>query len=391
MHNRFFSYLNTAKQIITSYKGEQPLVLHAKSYFSEHKKHGSNDRKFILSLCYAFCRLGQSLQDLPIEEKIKIGFFICNNEPKQYAILFHQNYLENWHIQLNNRIEFVETLYPQFKDKIFPFKDELSEIIAVDKFIESHLIQPNLYLRIRPRNTERVVSKLTKASINYKILSNHCLELHNASKVNEILKMNKEVVVQDFSSQRVQELMELVKQNITGTIHLWDCCAASGGKTILAKDIFDDLRITVSDNRTSIFHNLKKRFNEAGIHHYTSFVADVSKPIEHKNTYNFIVCDVPCSGSGTWSRTPEQIYFYNKKEIANYNQLQFSIASNALKYLDTNGYFLYITCSVFKQENEDVVEKLVINNSIELMSCKYFEGYTQQADTLFAALFKKVK
>jgi 16S rRNA (cytosine967-C5)-methyltransferase len=48
---------------------------------------------------------------------------------------------------------------------------------------------------------------------------------------------------------------------------------------------------------------------------------------------------------------------------------------------------LYITCSVFKKENEEVVEYLKQNTSLQLKAMQYYKGYDKKADTLFAALF----
>ena len=100
---------------------------------------------------------------------------------------------------------------------------------------------------------------------------------------------------------------------------------------------------------------MKKRFTEAGINNYQSFITDLSKHVRLKNSFNLIVCDVPCTGSGTWSRTPEQLFFYNETEIEKYTLVQKKIISNTLPYLDENGYFLYITCAIFKEENEAAV------------------------------------
>jgi 16S rRNA (cytosine967-C5)-methyltransferase len=99
------------------------------------------------------------------------------------------------------------------------------------------------------------------------------------------------------------------------SLTLWDCCAASGGKSILAYDQFSSLKLTVSDVRASILSNLRKRFERAGIRHYASFVADITSPrFQLNKTFDIVLCDVPCSGSGTWSRTPEQLSFFARSK-----------------------------------------------------------------------------
>ena len=143
--------------------------------------------------------------------------------------------------------------------------------------------------------------------------------------------------------------------------------------------------------RTSIIHNLKKRFEKAGIKNYKSFVADIrNSQLQIANSeFDLIICDAPCTGSGTWSRTPEQLYFFQSKKIEDYATLQQKIVSNAIKYLKEQGYFLYITCSVFKAENEDIVKFIQEKFQLTLIKKELLKGYNKKADTMFAALFKK--
>jgi 16S rRNA (cytosine967-C5)-methyltransferase len=153
--------------------------------------------------------------------------------------------------------------------------------------------------------------------------------------------------------------------------------------------VFQKIDLTVSDVRPSIIHNLKKRFKEAGIKNYYSFVTDLTDsrfPIPNSN-FDLIICDAPCTGSGTWSRTPEQLYFFTKEKINYYADLQKKIVKNAIPHLANNGFFLYITCSVFKKENESVVEFIQKKFRLQLIKQEVFIGYDKQADTMFGALF----
>jgi 16S rRNA (cytosine967-C5)-methyltransferase len=173
---------------------------------------------------------------------------------------------------------------------------------------------------------------------------------------------------------------------------VWDCCAASGGKSILAFDSLKNIRLTVSDTRKNILENLKKRFAKAGIKNYRSFVSDLSISFPQQSIsekHDLIIADVPCSGSGTWARTPEQLCFFTEEKIDDYAILQQKIVSNATRVLNENGYLLYITCSVFKKENEDNIDFIQENLNLQLIKSEYLQGDQMEADTLFAALFKK--
>ncbi|HEX2533926.1 MAG TPA: Fmu (Sun) domain protein, partial [Chitinophagaceae bacterium] len=139
--------------------------------------------------------------------------------------------------------------------------------------------------------------------------------------------------------------------------------------------------------RESILHNLKQRFREAGVTRYNTRVLDVAGGRRPRGYFDIILCDAPCTGSGTWGRTPEQLYFFTEDRIAHYVQLQRRIAREASRALKRGGYFLYITCSVFQEENESVVAYLQEGTELKLVSQQYHSGYTQKADTLFSALF----
>ncbi|HEY2727132.1 MAG TPA: methyltransferase domain-containing protein, partial [Parafilimonas sp.] len=199
-------------------------------------------------------------------------------------------------------------------------------------------------------------------------------------------------VIQDYSSQRIKEFLEIVKlETPDSKISVWDCCAGSGGKSILAYDVLQNINLTVSDIRASIIHNLKKRFENAGIKNYKSFVADITNSqLQIVNSeFDLIICDAPCTGSGTWSRTPEQLYFFQSKKIEDYATLQQKIVSNGIKLLKEQNHFLYITCSVFKAENEDIVKFIQEKFQLILIKNELLKGYNKNADTMFAALFKK--
>ncbi|MBS1626763.1 MAG: Fmu (Sun) domain-containing protein [Bacteroidetes bacterium] len=382
-------HILTTQKIIEQYKGEIPLAAYLKNYFSQYKKYGSKDRKQITNLCFNYFRLGNAANTILFNEKIKIALFLCNRTIKpEWNILFDDDWKTNWVNSLQQRIYFVQEKNSAFKiDDVFSFVNELSDGIDRNNFINSHFIQPDLFLRIRPNKKEIVLQKLNENNISFTQLTHTCLALPNASKIENIVHVDEEVVVQDYSSQRVTELLLPVILNQSSKI--WDCCAASGGKSILVKDVFGNINLTVSDVRQSILQNLQKRFIKAGIKNYHSFVVDLNNPAykaEHSK-FNLILCDAPCSGSGTWGRTPEQLFFFKKEKINSYATLQKQIVTNAVKQLSTNGYFLYITCSVFKQENEDVVNFIQKQFHLTLIKMELLKGYNNKADTMFAALF----
>ena len=321
-----------------------------------------------------------------IEEKILTGLFLCSNKSSEILNALKPGWNEKCKLPLNEKLLIINSSL--LISEIFPWKDELSEGVDHEKFCESFFIQPELFLRLRPKKDKIILQKLEQGGIDFKIITENCLALPNASKIDGVVELDKEVVIQDYNSQRTGEFIKSEILNFKSQISLWDCCAGSGGKSIMIYDLDPTIELTVSDKRESILANLKKRFEKAGVDNYNSLITDLASSNFQLSTGNFqlIVADVPCTGSGTWSRTPEQLYFFNEKKIEDYSQLQRRIVSNVIPGLKPGGTFIYITCSVFKKENEEVVTFIKENFHLELKQMEILKGYDKKADSMFVAV-----
>lgn len=394
----YSQYVKSAIQLLQAYDGNVPLAVFLKKYFSQHKKYGSKDRKYIAHICYAYFRLGQAALAFTMEEAIKIAVYLCTDLPGIWITLYDENWQANWKSEISYRISFVEMNYPTFnKTKIFPFEHQLSTEISAPLFVQSHFIQPNLFLRTRPGKHQKIIAALTNANLLFKELPDGTIELPNSSKLDDIITFDQDAVVQDWSSQKVGALLKLV--DASKTLSVWDCCAASGGKSILVKDILGNIELIVSDIRSSILHNLSQRFERASIKQYKKLVIDLSNDhlLKNKNELklpiaDLVIADVPCTGSGTWSRTPEQLFYFREEQIAAFQSLQQKIITNVIPSVKVGGYLLYITCSAFQKENEANTQFIQDKSSLQLIKQVLIKGYTDKADTMFAALFQhKVK
>ncbi len=385
---KYFSHINSAINILHGYNGQEPFSHFIKNFFKQNKKFGSTDRRTIGHLCYCYFRLGHALKEISIEEKILTGIFLCNQEHNELLNHFKPEWNTNVDLPLEQKLSIINHQF--LITDIFPWKDELSEGIDHEKFCRSFLIQPDLFLRIRPRNEKIVLAKLTEAKIEFRQLNHSCIALNNSTKLEGIIDINKEAVIQDYNSQQVVNFFEQQTANKQQTA--WDCCAASGGKSIMLYDSNPNIDLTVSDIRKSILENLRKRFSEAGIRKYHSFSTDLSvtscKP--QSASFDLVIADVPCSGSGTWSRTPESLFYFDKIEIEKYGALQKKIVSNVIPSVKKGGTLVYVTCSVFKKENEAVVDVIQKESSMKLKEMTLLKGYEQKADSMFVASFEAV-
>ncbi|MEQ1553133.1 MAG: Fmu (Sun) domain-containing protein [Ferruginibacter sp.] len=384
--SHYHSHITTSIKIIETHKNGEPLAYHLKRFFATNKKYGSKDRKSIASLCYNYYRLGNALKNKTTEERIIIAVFLCNNKPNDMLAAIAPNYNVQIEMSIAQKCEYVKIN----SNHIFFFQNEIGEYINTTEFAFSFLKQPLFYIRVRPGKNENVRAKLHAVNISFTEKSDTCFVLPQASKIENVLLLNNEVVVQDYNSQQVFNYIKNNDSLSKKEVSVWDCCAASGGKSILIYDILKEkLNLSVSDVRGNILNNLSTRFKEAGIKSYQSFVADLvnlTTTLPQKK-YDIIICDAPCTGSGTWARTPEQLSFFKQQSIEVFVKMQKQIANNTIPFLKQGGLFFYITCSIFAQENEMVVHYLKQKFHLQLLQMEYLKGYEIQADTMFVAVF----
>jgi 16S rRNA (cytosine967-C5)-methyltransferase len=399
---KFDNQLRHATAIIDAYKGEMPLHAWLKIFFRDNKQMGSRDRKLLSTLVYSYYRLGHSIRSMPTDERIITALFLCGATPGDFLQYFRDDWNERITLPLAEKIAYFQS-QPEgagfHVTEIFPWKDQLSPGIDHEAFCLSFLHQPDLFLRIRPGYQQAVLDKLAKlaAAPSYEFIPPFTLRLPNGFNVEDHFTPDHEVVVQDYSSQRLADIFPP-----TSPKSFWDACAASGGKSILAHDLFPDMALTVSDVRESILHNLKGRFHAAGIKKYAAFVADLTRDFPAASgqsappsaatiaaTADLILVDAPCTGSGTWGRTPEELCFFNPAKIPRYSIMQQQILTHIASSLAPGARLIYSTCSVFKKENEDIAGFLQENFGLEQDKMENIKGYDLQADTMFAASFRR--
>jgi 16S rRNA (cytosine967-C5)-methyltransferase len=389
--SRFHSYINNACKILEHYKGEVPFAIFTKQYFSKDKKFGSSDRKQISALCYSYFRVGHALHKKINADTLLIAAFLTSEETSPVIKNLQPGWEEKTKLSFEQKVSILQlSIQPT---ALFPFYNELNSVINVDQFCRSFLIRPDLFIRVRPEHKTKTLQKIINSGISYIQITDNCIRLETTTNIEKFLTPDKEIVIQDYNSQQVLNcLEEYLPENREDDLHIWDCCTASGGKSILLKDFINSpFKLTVSDVRPGIIHNLQQRFEKAAIKNYNQFVADLAKPVNipGNDKFDIILCDAPCTGSGTWGRTPEQLYFFNASAIQEYAALQRKIVSNAIPHLKENGLFVYITCSVFEKENELVANYIKDDSKLELLKMENLWGYDKKADSMFVAVFKK--
>jgi 16S rRNA (cytosine967-C5)-methyltransferase len=122
-------------------------------------------------------------------------------------------------------------------------------------------------------------------------------------------------------------------------------------------------------------------------------VADLANGLPEQlipESFDAIILDVPCSGSGTWGRNPENRLNFDKAKLRSYTALQEKILLNVLPLLNEGGRIIYSTCSVFKAENIGVLKVLAKHSAFKVTMSELLTGYGHKADTLFVAEITRV-
>jgi len=385
------SHLHSALRIIDEYEGQIPLAVFMKDFFGRNSQMGSRDRKSIAALVYGFYRLGHAMKGKSREDRIFTGLLLCETAPSEILAYFRPELEKRILDSLDGKISFLETGDSGFRlREVFPWWESLSQGMNGEEFSRSLFRQPRVFIRARPLMQEEVKHALNGAGVAYETLGQDCFSLPPGTKTETLIPDPSWFEVQDYSSQRTGEYFKigsLAHSSRTKPV-IWDCCAASGGKSILLHDIHPEADLFVSDIRPAALKNLQIRFREAGIRHYRSVITDLRSdhPLPPgKWSFDTVILDAPCTGSGTWGRTPEQLYFFHPAQIEKSGSLQRKIAQNVFPYLKKGSPLIYITCSVFRGENEAVVQFLCEQFSLGLRKCGLISGYAYQADSMFAA------
>jgi 16S rRNA (cytosine967-C5)-methyltransferase len=376
--------LKTFQRILDEYPAETPLSKFLPGFYRQNKQMGSTDRRIAGRLVYNYFRLGRALPDLPADERLFIAEFLCNSQLNSFLQHFKPEWAACVSFNIDEKLEMVKTAYPGFKlDDVFPWTGQLSAGIDKNAFLRSFFVQPDLFIRVYKGFEPQVKIALTAAEVVFKDEGNGCLSLPNGTRLEALIANPHWYEVQDFSSQQTAQYFQPQKWE-----SWWDACAASGGKSLLLHDMEPTVKLVVSDIRESILANLDERFQQAGLTKYQKKLLDLTQNndlILHDYAFDGIILDAPCTGSGTWGRTPEMISQFDIHKIEFFQRLQQSIARNVVKHLKPGKPLIYITCSVFKAENEDVVNLIVKELGLKLEKQTVLKGYENKADTMFVA------
>ena len=246
--------------------------------------------------------------------------------------------------------------------------DEGLEIEKIEKICSSSNIRPKVSIRVNTLKTNKEELK-------------QILEKENIKTTDGILE---DFLILD-KAKNIEKLESFKKGE-----KILDACSSPGGKTTyIAQLVENDGQIVAFDiheHRTKLVEQTTKRL---GINIIETKVQDASKFDEkYENKFDKILLDVLCLGIGVLRRKPDIKWQKKKEDVKEISEIQYKILECCSKYLKSNGELVYSTCSILKEENENLVKRFLKNNKefelekIKILDKNFFKKYLKDEQFL---------
>lgn len=368
-----FRYHHILDILHQSEQGSLPIDAFLSSYFRTHKAVGSNDRQEICDTLYDMIRWRGLLDYLcqkPITWKQRLDI---------YLTICPINFLSKNEIPLHVRLSFPK----------FAFNFLLSaygEKNTIDFCLNSNESAPTT-IRVNSLKISRDdllkkwegIYEMSPCSTSpYGIRFNRRINFFALPEFKEGM-----FELQDEGSQLVADHI-----HPEPGAHILDYCAGSGGKTLaFAPKMEGKGQIYLYDIRPQILLQAKKRLKRAGIQNAQIVDEKKLKKKGFLKRMNWILLDVPCSGSGTLRRNPDIKWRWTQDSLGILIEEQRKIFDRALRFLHPNGKIVYATCSVFPEENENQISYFMEKYNLQLIGLPFHSSPKKnEMDGFFCAV-----
>lgn len=163
--------------------------------------------------------------------------------------------------------------------------------------------------------------------------------------------------------QSPSSILAVKALGVTDGAQILDICSAPGGKAVYMSELCPHGKVVACDlypHRVALIQKYKNRMHTTNVKAVQADACVLNE--EWKDAFDFVLCDAPCSCLGTFKKHPD--VFLNKGEscISELATTQRQILENAAKYLKVGGAMVYSTCTLFEEENENVVHDFLEKN-----------------------------
>jgi len=222
--------------------------------------------------------------------------------------------------------------------------------------------RPEFDLRINSTkiSNEDFIEILENNQINFKNSEyfSSIIKITDVQKIKKLKLFEKGLCsIQDESAYLITESLDIKKGD-----KVLDACVAPGGKfTAVLEESIKDITLIGSDIYRDRINIVQQNCKRLGFEEFTLIQSDSVYP-PFKQKFDKILIDAPCSGLGTIQKNPDIKWRRTQEEIDNFHRLQLNILSSVSKFVKQNGYIIYSTCTINREENEDVVDTFLASN-----------------------------
>ena len=273
-------------------------------------------------------------------------------EKKDYESFFEiENSIERISKTTSMPVWIIEELLKQNDEK------------KVEEICKDSNIKPNVTIRVNQLKTNKreLENLLNERSITFKEGKFEDFLILEKIKNIEQLDLFKQgyFTVQDEGAGLIVQILDPEPNEV-----ILDACSSPGGKTTYMAELMKDKGeiiawdlhphrvqlVTANAKRLSI-HIIRTECQDATIYRE-----------EYREKFDKILLDVPCLGIGVLKRKPDIKWKRKPEDIEEITQIQQKILEICSKYLKPNGKLVYSTCSIFREENDDIIEKFLKEN-----------------------------
>lgn len=238
-----------------------------------------------------------------------------------------------------------------------------NNIETVNEICKNSNIKPKLTIRINrlKNNKEELIKMLKEKNIEYKETEyDDFLILEKVKNVENLeLFKNGFFTIQDISAGLTAKILNPKKGE-----NVLDACSAPGGKTTYIAELMNNEgnidAWDIHEHRTKL---VEQTSNRLGINIIKTQVKDATIYDGNlENRYDKILLDVPCLGIGVIKRKPDIKWKRKPEDINEITSVQQKILENCSKYLKKDGFLVYSTCSILKEENEQTIQEFLCRN-----------------------------
>ncbi len=338
------------------FKDLRPADVIINAYLRERKYIGSGDRRFIAETVWKLIR-----------HRRRLEFEAGSDDPRRILLVYLKDedpdlifgageyappaLTKEEKIWLKN---LKEDVYPPDVEAECP--KWLFDKIGDTALLKSLNEPASADLRINRGTRESVLQKLRGEGLFFAPTPYSPIGIRSSERVNLnncIAYKEGEVEVQDEASQLAAILCDVKPEH-----KIVDYCAGAGGKSLAIASLLNGGgKIEAHDVDQRRLEQIKPRLERLQIKN-----VEPVQSVEDRSYDRFII-DAPCSGTGTWRRSPDAKFRLTPQKLSDLNKIQSELLDIAFEHTRPGGCIVYITCSILRDENEDIVNAFTARNS----------------------------